>query len=244
MQSPSCNTVCALGIRISSPCFKREITALSWHVCSTGLTYGQIQPDSSPGTSKCSVQGTGCAVPSPVCVLLHSSPLPSVWEATSQKESPQSPKRIGNTVGNGSQRRLGTVNGHRQTRCTGQGTGYQAHDTWRIDVKKIFHSAPCQAGRSHYQQRNQNQGFSLAPERMEETRTGLNANRKDKQHQPEDSQFLWNGYPQCPKARAMKITADTSSDRPITLIRPSIKPKATIKKIAKYEVCSKSVNMD
>ena len=27
MQSPSCNTVCALGIRISSPCFKREITA-------------------------------------------------------------------------------------------------------------------------------------------------------------------------------------------------------------------------
>ena len=65
---------------------------LSWHVCSTGLTYGQIQPDSSPGTSKCSVQGTGCAVPSPVCVLLHSSPLPSVWEATSQKESPQSPQ--------------------------------------------------------------------------------------------------------------------------------------------------------
>ena len=44
------------------------------------------------GTSKCSVQGTGCAVPSPVCVLLHSSPLPSVWEATSQKESPQSPQ--------------------------------------------------------------------------------------------------------------------------------------------------------
>ena len=65
--------------------------------------------------------------------------------------------------------------------------------------KKIFHSDPCQAGRSHNQQCNQNQGFSLAPERMEETRTGLNANRKDKQHQPEGSQFLWNGYP--PNAR-------------------------------------------
>ena len=78
---------------------------------------------------------------------------------------------------------------------------------------------------------------------MEETRTGLNANRKDKQHQPEVPSSFGMDTPQCPKARAMKITADTSSDRPITLIRPSIKPKATIKKIAKYEVCSKSVNM-
>lgn len=46
-----------------------------------------------------------------------------------------------------------------------------------------------------------------------------------------------------PESKGDKITADTSSDNPITLIRPSIKPKATIKKIAKYEVCSKSVNI-
>ena len=52
--------------------------------------------------------------------------------------------------------------------------------------------------------RNQNQGFSLAPERMEETRTGLNANRKDKQHQPEGSQFLWNGYPPMPEGKSNK----------------------------------------
>ena len=37
---------------------------------------------------------------------------------------------------------------------------------------------------------------------MKETRTGLNTNRKDKQHQPEGSQFLWNGYPPMPEGKS------------------------------------------
>ncbi len=44
--------------------------------------------------------------------------------------------------------------------------------------------------------------FLCAPERMKETRTGLNTNRKDKQHQPEGSQFLWNGYPPMPEGKS------------------------------------------
>ena len=39
--------------------------------------------------------------------------------------------------------------------------------------------------------------------------------------------------PQWPKAKAIKITADTSNDKPITFTRPSIKPKATIKNTEK-----------
>ena len=39
--------------------------------------------------------------------------------------------------------------------------------------------------------------------------------------------------PQWPNASAMKMTADTSSESPAILIRPSIKPKATIRKIEK-----------
>jgi hypothetical protein len=36
--------------------------------------------------------------------------------------------------------------------------------------------------------------------------------------------------PKCPKRRAMKITADTSSDSPLILILPNMKPNATIRK--------------
>ena len=39
--------------------------------------------------------------------------------------------------------------------------------------------------------------------------------------------------PKCPKSRAMKITAETSSDNPLILILPSMKPNATIRKRAK-----------
>ena len=39
--------------------------------------------------------------------------------------------------------------------------------------------------------------------------------------------------PKCPKSRAMKITAETSSDNPLILILPNMKPKATMRKSAK-----------
>ena len=39
--------------------------------------------------------------------------------------------------------------------------------------------------------------------------------------------------PQWPKARAMKITAETSSDSPAILMRPNMNPKATIRKTEK-----------
>ena len=39
--------------------------------------------------------------------------------------------------------------------------------------------------------------------------------------------------PKCPKSKAMKITADSSSYKPFILILPSIKPNATIRKSEK-----------
>jgi hypothetical protein len=39
--------------------------------------------------------------------------------------------------------------------------------------------------------------------------------------------------PKCPNSRAMKMTAETSSESPLILILPNMKPKATIRKSAK-----------
>ena len=39
--------------------------------------------------------------------------------------------------------------------------------------------------------------------------------------------------PKCPNSRAMKITADTSSDNPLILILPNMKPRATMRNRAK-----------
>ena len=41
----------------------------------------------------------------------------------------------------------------------------------------------------------------------------------------------------------MKITADTSSDNPLILILPNMKPRATMRNRAKKEESSKSVNI-
>ena len=46
--------------------------------------------------------------------------------------------------------------------------------------------------------------------------------------------------PKWPKSKAMKITADTSSDTPLILILPNMKPKATMVKRAKYDDFSRS----
>ena len=49
--------------------------------------------------------------------------------------------------------------------------------------------------------------------------------------------------PQCPKASAINITADTSSDNPAIRTRPSIKPNATIRNTEKYDDCNKSIHI-
>ena len=49
-------------------------------------------------------------------------------------------ERIGNTVSDGCQWGMGAVNGNGESRRTGQGTGYQSHDTGSIDVEGIFQS--------------------------------------------------------------------------------------------------------
>ena len=49
--------------------------------------------------------------------------------------------------------------------------------------------------------------------------------------------------PKCPKSNAMNITAETSSDKPLIFIRPSMKPKATMRNRAKYEEFNKSVSI-
>ena len=53
---------------------------------------------------------------------------------------------------------------------------------------------------------------------------------KIKSTNPKFPSYLGIITPKCPKRRAMKITADTSSDSPLILILPNMKPNATIRK--------------
>ena len=76
-------------------------------------------------------------------------------------------ERIGDTVGNGCQRRVGAVNGNGESRRTGQGTGYQSHDTGSIDVEGIFQSYCRQGGGADDEQGDDDKRLALAPEGVE-----------------------------------------------------------------------------
>ena len=52
---------------------------------------------------------------------------------------------------------------------------------------------------------------------------------KIKRTSPKLPSSLGMNTPKCPKSKAMKITADTSRESPLTLMRPNIKPSATIR---------------
>ena len=99
--------------------------------------------------------------------------------------------------------------------------------------KDILQSYRRQTGRANNKHSDKNQCLSFTSERIEKSGTGLNTDGKDKKHQTEVPQSLGMITPKCPKSKAMKITADTSSDKPFILILPSIKPNATIRKSEK-----------
>ena len=56
---------------------------------------------------------------------------------------------------------------------------------------------------------------------------------KMKSTRPMSPKALGMVTPKCPNSKAMKITADTSSERPLILIRPRINPSEMIRNKAK-----------
>ena len=96
-------------------------------------------------------------------------------------------ERIGNTVSDGCQWGMGAVNGNGESRRTGQGTGYQSHDTGSIDVEGIFQSYCRQGGGVDDEQGDDDKRLALAPEGVEKSGTGLDADGEDEEHQSEVS---------------------------------------------------------
>ena len=56
-------------------------------------------------------------------------------------------ERIGNTVSDGCQWRLCTVDGNGKSRRTCQSSGYQSDDAWCINIKQVFHPDSRKTGR-------------------------------------------------------------------------------------------------
>ena len=106
---------------------------------------------------------------------------------------------IGNTVGNGSQRRTRTVNGYRQTGGTGQCAGNEAHHTGCIDVEGIFQPYGRKSRRADNEQREQNKRLTLAAEGIKESWSRLDTDGEDEQHQSEVAQFLGDDDSEVPE---------------------------------------------
>ena len=64
---------------------------------------------------------------------------------------------------------MGAVNGNGESRRTGQGTGYQSHDTGSIDVEGIFQSYCRQGGGADDEQGDDDKRLALAPEGVEKS---------------------------------------------------------------------------
>ena len=102
-----------------------------------------------------------------------------------------------------------------------------------VYVEGVLQSYGCEGGGADDEQGDDDKRLALAPEGVEKSGTGLDADGEDEEHQPKFPNSLGMMTPKCPNSRAMKMTAETSSESPLILILPNMKPKATIRKSAK-----------
>ena len=138
-------------------------------------------------------------------------------------------ERIGDTVGNGCQRRVGAVNGNGKSRRTGKRSGYESHHARRVDVEGIFQSRCRKGGGADNEQGDDDEGLPLLRKESKKPGPACMPMVKMNSTSPKLPSSLGMMTPKCPNSRAMKITADTSSDNPLILILPNMKPRATMR---------------
>jgi hypothetical protein len=92
---------------------------------------------------------------------------------------------IGDTVGDGGQRRVGAVDGYGESRRTGQRAGYETDHAGCVYIESVLQSYGCEGGRTDDEQGDDDKCLALAPEGVEESGTGLDTDGEDKQHQSE-----------------------------------------------------------
>ena len=108
-------------------------------------------------------------------------------------------ERIGDTVGNGCQRRVGAVNGNGKSRRTGKRSGYESHHARRVDVEGIFQPRCREGGGADNEQGDDDESLPFAPEGVEEAGSRLYADGEDEQYESEVTQLLGDDDAEMPE---------------------------------------------